>query len=300
MTAGFRHGKSIAAAALLLIALAAPVAAQNVIATVNDDPITNVDIEQHARILLVLRKPASPQAAFDDVVDTRLKLIETSKFKIKPSPSEVGWAMGFPARELKMEPQQLLAAMTRAGVSQDQVEQKFKADAAWMMYIRALNRTLEVGEPEVRAELARRGGGKSSQYTIRQVIFVVPNGAGGGVLQERFRSAQALRARFNGCEAGAEIVRTTQDAVIQGAVTRSASGLPAQLRQILDKTEVGHLTPPQRGAEGIIMLALCDKSNRDDNEAMEAVRGDLLVKRLEGVSNQRLAEVKARAIIVKK
>ena len=30
------------------------------------------------------------------------------------------------------------------------------------------------------AELARRGGGKSSQYTIRQVIFVVPNGAGGG------------------------------------------------------------------------------------------------------------------------
>jgi peptidyl-prolyl cis-trans isomerase SurA len=299
MTAEFRHGKSLAAAALLLIALAAPVAAQTVVATVNDDPITNVDIEQHARILRVLRKPASPQAAFDDVVETRLKLIETSKFKIKPSPSEVGWAMGFPARELKTEPQQLLAAMTRAGVSQDQVEQKFKAEAAWMMYIRALNRTLEVSESDVRAEVARRGG-KSMQYTIRQVIFVVPNGAGGGVVQERLRNAQALRARFNGCEAGAEIVRTLQDAVIQSAVTRSGSGLPAQLKQILDKTEVGHLTPPQRGAEGVVMLALCDKSNRDDNEATEAVRGDLLVKRLEGVSNQRFAEVKARAIIVKK
>ncbi len=300
MTAVIRHGKNLAAAALVLFALAAPVAAQTVIATVNDDPITNVDIEQHARMLRVLRKPASSQNAFDDVVDTRLKLIETSKFKIKPSPSEVGWAMGFPARELKTEPQQLLAAMTRAGVSQDQVEQKFKADAAWMMYIRALNRTLEVSESDVRAEMARRGGGKSAQYTIRQVIFVVPNGAGGGVLQERFRNAQALRGRFNGCEAGAEVVRSMQDAVIQGAVTRSGSGLPAQLKQILDKTEVGHLTPPQRAAEGIMMLALCAKSDREDNEATEAVRGDLLVKRLEGVSSQRLAEVKARAIIVKK
>lgn len=290
----------LAGALCILAANVAPASAQAIVATVNDDPITNIDVAQHERILKVLRKPASPQAALEDVIVTRLKLIETSKFKISPSQNEVAWAMGFPARELKTDPQQLVAAMGRAGVSADQIQQKFKAEAAWLMYIRALNRTLEVSEGDVRAELARRGGGNSTQYTIRQVVFVLPNGAGAGVIQERAKAAAALRGRFVDCASGAEQVASTQDAVFQPAVTRSASSLPPQLKQLLDSTPVGHLTPPQRGQEGLIMLAVCAKADREDNEAMENARNDLLTKRLESVSAKRFEEVRARAVIVRK
>ncbi len=299
MTMSFRAGVGIVLA-LCAVMATAPSIAQTVVATVNDDPITNVDIEQHAKILRVLRKPATNEAALQDVIDTRLKLIETSKFKISPSPNEIGWAIGFPARELKMDPQQLLAAIQRAGVSQDQVQQKYKAEAAWLMYIRALNRTLEISESDVRAEVAKRGGGQSIQYTVRQVIFVLPNGASGGQVQERIKNATALRARFADCASGAELVHGMQDAVIQPSMTRSSSALPPQLKQLLDKTEIGHLTPPQRGSEGVEMLAVCSKSDREDTAAMDSVRNDLLMTRLQGVSDKVFAGIRSRAIIVKK
>ena len=299
MTKNLRAGLGIAAA-LCLTLVAVPVRAQAVVATVNDDPITNVDIDQHEKMLRVLRKPASHEAALEDVIDTRLKLIETAKFKISPSSNEIGWVIGVPARDLKMQPQQLLASLQRAGVTQDQVQQKFKADAAWLMYIRALNRTLEISDSEVNAESARRGDGKSIQYTVRQVIFVLPNGAGAAQIQSRLKNATELRARFTDCASGAELVRGMHDGVIQPSMTRSSSAIPPQLRQLLDKTEIGHLTPPQRGSEGVEMLAVCGKSDRQDNEAMEAVRNDLLMKRLQSASDQKLAEVRSRAIIVRK
>ncbi len=294
----------LAAAAVLAFAAtlpwAAPAAAQNIVAAVNDDPITNVDVDQHEKMLRILRKPASPQAAMEDVVDTRLKLIETSKYKIAPGKPEISYALGIAARDLKTEPQQLAAALAHAGVSADQIEQKFKADAAWLMYVHALNRSLEVSENDVRNEIARRGNSKAEQYTVRQVMLVVPNGAGGGVIEDRVKSANALRGRFTDCVAGAQLVRQTQDAVIQQPINRSASALQPQLREMLDKTEVGHLTPPQRSAEGIEMLAVCSKSSGSDQDAMDVVRNDLLSKRLQSQSDQLLADVRKRAVIVKK
>lgn len=307
MTGTFRGARLAAmaglAAGLSVFSLAASLStarAQTVVATANDDPITNVDIEQHAKMLRVLRKPATPQAALDDVIDTRLKLIETAKFKIVADNGQMAWAMGFAARELKTDPQQLAAALQRAGVANDQIEQKFKSEAAWMMYIRALNRTLEISENDVQAELSKQGGGKALQYSIRQVVFVLPNGATGAVVEQRGKAAQALRAQFSSCAAGEAQVRAAQDAVFQPAVTRSSSSLTPELRKLLDSTPVGHLTAPQRGPEGIVMLAVCDKSQHADANAEETVRGELLNKRLQGVSDRKFAEVKSRAIIVKK
>jgi peptidyl-prolyl cis-trans isomerase SurA len=287
MALGFRGG--LRASVFVVAAFAASAAfAQAVVATVNDDPITNVDIDQHAKMLRVLHKPASNEAALQDVIETRLKLIETSKFKINPSANDIGLALGFPARELKMQPQQLLVAIQKAGVTSDEVQQRYKAEAAWMMYIRALNRTLEVSESDVRAEIARRGGAKATQFTIRQVVFVLQSGAGAAQMQDKMKNAMSLRSRFTDCASGVELVRTMQDAVIQSPVTRSSSGLQPQLKQLLDKTEV------------IEMLAVCNKSDREDSEGLETVRADLLQKRLQSVSDKRFAEVRARAVIVKK
>ena len=297
---GFLARSRVALVFCALFGAAAPALAQAVVATVNDDPITNLDVEQHEKMLRVLHKPATPQTAFDDVVDTRLKLIETAKFKVSPTQEQMVWAMGFPAREMKMQPQQLAAAMVHAGVSEDQIQQKFKADAAWLMYIRALNRTLEISEDDVRAEVQKRGLSKSTQYTIREVSLVLPNGAGGSIIEQRVKAAQALRAKFNDCASGAQEVRDATDAVIKPAMNRSASSLPEPFKKILDQTPAGHLTPPERGQTGIVMYAVCAKSDREDSDAIETARQDMLIQRLQGVSEKRFAEVRQRAIIVKK
>ena len=298
--AAIRIAAQAAFAAFALLTATLPAGAQAVVASVNDDPVTNVDIEQHLRILRVMRRPATTEAALEDIYETRLKLIETSKFKISPTDADIGWALGFTARPLKMEVPQFLMALQRAGVTEDQWKQKWKAEAAWLQYIRALNRSLEVSETEVRGELSKQGKSKSLEYTVRQVVLVVPVGAGPSVVATRLQDAQQLRAKFTDCASGADLVRATRDAVFNQPVTRSASALGEPLRAMLAKTEVGRLTQPSRGQQGVEMLAVCKKAEREDGAAAEAIRGELLMKRLEDQSKRRYAEVRSKAVIVRK
>ena len=285
-------------AAMGLGALAqTPALAQAVIGSVNDDPVTDVDIDQHMKILRVLQKPATREAALESIYETRLKLMEGSKYKVNPADQDIGWALGMTARNMKTEPQALLGALQRAGVSDDQWKQKWKAEAGWMQLTRALNRTLEASESEVRAEMAKTGANKSAEYTIRQVILVVPNGASA---EGRLAEANQLRARFTDCASGMQIVAAFRDAASMEPVTRSASALNEALRKGLDATPVGHLTPPSRGAQGVEMLAVCNKSDRQDSTAAENIRSDLVFKKLQGESNKRYQEIRAKAVIVKR
>lgn len=286
------------ASALALGALApAPAHAQAVIGSVNDDPVTNVDVEQHMKILSVLRKGATREAALESIYETRLKLMEISKYKVNPVDQDIGWALGMTARGLKTDPQSLVGALQRAGVTDDQWRQKWKAEAGWMQLIRALNRTLEASESEVRAELAKTGSAKTAEYTIRQVILVVPNGANA---EGRLAEANQLRTRFTDCASGMPLVAAFRDAAIKEPVTRSSSSLPEGLRKIIESTSVGRLTPPSRSAQGVEMLAVCNKSDKQDSAAAENVRNDLVFRKLQGDSDSRYKDIRAKAVIVKR
>ena len=273
----------------------APSHAQAVVASVNDDPVTNVDIDQHMKILRVIQKNATREAALESIYETRLKLMEMSKYKVNPGDPDIGWALGVTARRLKSDPQTLLGSMQRAGVTEDQWKQKWKAEAGWMQLIRALNRTLEVSETEIRAELAKTGQNKSAEYTVRQIILVVPNGANA---EGRLAEAAQLRTRFTDCASGIPVAAAFRDTAVKEPITRSASTLPEALRKTLDSTPVGKLTPPSRSPQGIEMLAVCNKSDRQDAAAADNLRNDMLFKKLQGESDKRYAEVRAKAIIV--
>ena len=106
-----------------------PALAQAVIGSVNDDPVTDIDVDQHMKILRVLQKPATREAALESIYETRLKLMEVSKYKVNPADQDIGWALGTTARNMKTEPQAMLGALLRAGVSDDQWKQKWKAEA---------------------------------------------------------------------------------------------------------------------------------------------------------------------------
>jgi hypothetical protein len=95
-------------------------------------------------------------------------------------------------------------------------------------------------------------------YTLRPILFVVPHGD--TALQEsRRKDAEALRSRFTTCDTGLLFARSLRDVAIREPITKNSSDLVPALRQILDKTEVGHLTSPETTAQGIELFALCEK-----------------------------------------
>ena len=50
-----------------------------------------------------------------------------------------------------------------------------------------------------------------------------------------------------------------QNAAIRDTVTKTSADLPGPLRELLDKTPIGHLTPPEITKQGVEMVALCGR-----------------------------------------
>ncbi|HEV2571619.1 peptidylprolyl isomerase [Methylocella sp. CPCC 101449] len=287
--------------ALPLPGLAPAAHAQALVATVNDSPITNQDVEQRMRILRVMRKPATNAAALESIYESRLKLAETGKYSLKPSEQDAINELARVATEMKLRPQALLASIQGARVDKQAIQEYFGAMMAWRSLVGALNKNVSVPESEVRAELAKQGAKAAGDYRLRQVIFVVPRNASGDYIQSRSQMAQQLRGRFNDCQSGIQLARSMNEVVVREQMTRGAAGLSPELMEILDKTPVGQLTPPQRGAEGIEMIAVCGKSQAgSDSGAAENIRQTLLSKRLEGVADRLYKPLRDRAIIVQR
>lgn len=274
--------------------------AQRLIATANDSPITDVDVRYRIRLLRALRKPASRSAALESIIEDRIKLQETKKYGIRPNDQQIVAQATRDAAKRKISPQ-ALSARLRA-VPESHWKEHWRAQFAWNSLIAALNKAVNVSEREVEAELARRGKkARSTEFLLRRIVLIVPRSAGGGRLQQRYREANNLRARFKGCAAGLQLARALRDVAIQPQISRSSAQMNPQLRKLLESTAVGRLTRPIRGREGIEVIAVCSKRGLGSTSAAgTTIRDELLEKKLEAASKERYERIRRRAIIVRR
>ncbi|MDB5570353.1 MAG: hypothetical protein JWN93_1536 [Hyphomicrobiales bacterium] len=279
-----------------------PVRAQAIVATVNDSPVTNYDLEQRMKLLRVLRQNASRDAALESIVEDRLKLSEINKYGLKPSDQDAAGEIARIAAEKKIPPQSLGGAMQAAKVDTKHWQEHGRAQVGWRGLVSALNKNVGVSETEVREELTKRGGKKNTnEYRMRQVILVVPRSAGAGALEARMREAEGLRTRFTDCDNGLRLARALKDVAVKEQMSRSAASLSDELANVLERTPVGRLTPPQRGATGVEMLAICGKgAEGSDGAAAQEIRQSLLAKKLEGDGEKLYQPLRKRAVIVRR
>ncbi len=299
--------QAFAAAASVFLAslcICPPLAqAQSIVATVNGTPITNLDIEQRTKLLHILHKPAGQDVALQSLIDDDVKLDETSKYKIKASDSDIGREISLVAASLKMAPEALLAALRAAGVPESHIKDHFASAFTFRSLMQAYHKGVEASETEVRAELAKEGGkaAAGTEYTVHEVVFTIALPLSMEKINNRTRAAEQLRARFTDCASGLPLARSMDDVAVKDEIRRSAKQLTEGIRQLLDKTPTGHLTPPQRSSEGIEMLAVCNKSaSTDDSAARSAIAERILAARIDAEGEKRLQELRSEAVIVKK
>ncbi|HAR15999.1 MAG TPA: SurA N- domain family protein, partial [Bradyrhizobium sp.] len=85
---------------------------------------------------------------------------------------------------------------------------------------------------------------------------------------------------------------------IREIVVKTSADLPQSLRDILDKTPVGHLTPPELTKQGIEMVALCGrKATTVDTPKKREMRDKMYVQKYEAKSKAYLQEVRKAAMI---
>jgi len=133
---------------------------------------------------------------------------------------------------------------------------------------------------------------------MRPLVLIVPRGAEPSIMEARRKEAEGLRDKIQSCEQAIQTFRAMQNATIRDTVVKTSADIPPTLRELLDKTPIGHLTPPEATRQGVEMVALCArKPTTVDTPKKREIRDKMFAQKYEAKSKAYLAEVRKGAMI---
>lgn len=294
---------TLATAVTLLICAGSPAQAQSVAVMVNGEPITNFDIEQRTKLnALSNAKANSRQEVIDELINEKVKIKEGKKYSVDPGASEVDGAFQNMSSRMRLTPDQLVQSLASKGIRPDTLKSRLKADMVWNAIVRGrFKQSLQVGEKEVDAAVQSAGGDamtEAFEYQMRPVVLVVPRGAASGMMEARHKEAEGLRERIQSCDDANRTFKSMQNATIRDTVVKTSADLPPSLRELLDKTPIGHLTPPEVTRQGVEMVALCArKPTKVDTPKKREVRDKMFAEKFEAKSKSYLQDLRKAAMI---
>ena len=309
MTITFSHRLSPliigCAAGLLLIVCASPSQAQSVAVMVNGDPITTYDIEQRGKLIfLTTHKTADRQQVLNELIDEKLKIKEAKRFGVDPTGSDVDQSYAAMSGRMRISPEQLTKSLEVQGIRADTLKARLKADMVWTSLVRGrYKESLQIGEKDVAAAVQGGGGDEKQQadafeYKMQPIVLIVPRGSAPAAIEARQKEAEALRNRVQTCAEANALFKSMPNAAIRDIVSKTSADIPPVLRELLDKTPVGHLTAPEVTKQGVEMVALCGRNPTTlDTPKKKEIREKMYAEKYEAKSKWYLQEIRKAAMI---
>ncbi|WP_334420131.1 MULTISPECIES: SurA N-terminal domain-containing protein [unclassified Bradyrhizobium] len=301
-----RFWSLIAGGAVALAVLAggaSPLQAQSVAVMVNGEPITTLDIEQRTKLnFLTTRKQMPRKEVIEELIDEKVKIKEGKRFGVDPSASDMDQAYAGMSQRMRISPEQLTKSLESQGVRPETLKARLKAEMVWGSLVRGrFKESLQVGEKDV-ADAAQQSGEATQadafEYRLQPIVLIVPRGSAQSAIDLRRKEAESLRERVQSCEQANSYFKSMQNAAIRGIVTKTSADIPGPLRELLDKTPVGRLTPPEITKQGVEMVALCDrKPTKIDTPKKREIREKMYAQKYEAKSKAYLADIRKAAMI---
>ena len=280
-----------------------PLSAQTIACMVTGEPITSLDVEQRTKLnFLTTRKQMPKQEVLDELINEKVKIREAKRFGVDPSGSDVDQAYVSMGQRMRLSPEQLTKSLESQGVRPETLKSRLKAEMVWSSLVRGrFKESLQVGEKDVND--AALGSGESSQadafeYKLQPIVLIVPRGSAPTAIELRKKEAESLRERVTTCEQANAYFKAMQNAAIRDIVTKTSADIPGPLRELLDKTPIGHLTPPEITKQGVEMVALCErKPTKVDTPKKREIREKMFAQKYEAKSKAYLNDIRKAAMI---
>lgn len=299
----WKTAAAILAGAIMLAGVPAA-HAQQVVAFVNGQPITALDIEHRAKFLqMTTKKVPARKEVMDSLIDEILETTEAKRYGLDVPDSQVDESYNTVASRMGIDAQKLTQLLVSGGASEDTLKRRLRAQIAWTNLVRGRYKaSLEIPDKDVEAQLELHKSDEKNEtgyeYIMRPVVFIVPRGAPDAAYEARKREADALRSRFTNCNDGIAFARALPDVAVRDQVSKYSSDLAQQLRQILDGTAIGHLTPPEQTAEGVQMFAVCaKKETKSDTPEMKEIREQMFQQKFGAQAKRYLDTLRRQAMI---
>ena len=173
-------------------------AASKIKYVVNGEPITSYDIARRAAFFRLRRiKGNSKKLATEELIEETFKMQMAKRLKMVVGGKEVEAAFTRFAKGNRMSNAQLSSVLNRAGVTGRGFKKFIRAQMSWQRVMSAKLRAerSQSATQDIFAKLHAQGGKKptSTEYTLQQVIFVVPKAKRRRMISKRRRDAIRLR-----------------------------------------------------------------------------------------------------------
>jgi peptidyl-prolyl cis-trans isomerase SurA len=301
------HWRGVAVAAFVgasMLVLPTAATAQQVVAFVNGQPVTNLDIEHRAKFLqMTTKKVPSRKEVMDSLIDEILETVEAKRYGLEVPDEQVNDSYKLVATRMGLDADKLTQLLTAGGASADTLKRRLRAQVAWANLVRGRYKaSLEIRDKDVEAQLQLHKPDDKDlvgyEYIMRPVVFIVPHGSADAVFEGRKREAEALRSRFQNCGDGVSFARALPDVAVRDQVSKFSADLAPALRQILEGTAIGHLTPPEQTAEGIQLFAICaKKETKSDTPEMKEIRDQMFQQKFGAQAKRYLETLRRQAMI---
>jgi peptidyl-prolyl cis-trans isomerase SurA len=239
----------------------------------------------------------------NELIDEKVKIREAKKFGVDPSSSDIEQSYAAMSARMRITPDQLTKSLESQGIRSDTLKSRIKADMVWGSLVRGrYKESLQVGEKDVDEKAKSEGDdaqrAEAFEYKMQPIVLIVPRGSAAAAIETRQKEAEALRARVQTCDDANALFKSMQNAAIRETVIKTSADIPPVLRELLDKTPIGHLTPPEVTKQGVEMVALCARNpTKIDTPKKKEIRDKMFVQKYEAKSKSYLQDIRKAAMI---
>lgn len=258
---------------LCLVPMTESLASSEVKVVVNKTAITSGDIARRQAFLRLQRRGGdTAKLAKEELVDEALKRQEIARVGASVSTNDVDASFARFAAGNKLSPAQLTQVLSQAGVGADHFKAFIAVQMSWPRLISArYNSRGKLSNQEVVTRLLEnKEKPVTTEYFLKQVIFVVPESKRNSITGKRKSEAEASRSKFPGCDGAMEFAAGYRDVSIRNLGRVLAPELPPEWKPLVEKASNG-TTGTRVTERGVEYLAICNQRQVSDDVAAEVV-----------------------------
>ncbi len=291
--------------AAVTIAMPSTLSASVIKVIVNGEPITTYDIARRAAFFKLRRvKGNRTKLATEELVDDAIKMQAAKRVNISIGQKEIDAAYARFAKSNRMPVNALTQILNRSGVTSRGFKKFIRAQMTWQRLMAAkLRADNQQASARINFTKLLREGKKPSttEYTLQQVIFVVPNAKRRSLMSKRRREANAFRNRFENCASTLQFAKGLRDVTVRSLGRVMQPQLPPDWKKFIEATREGKTTKVRDTQRGVEFIAVCkSKTISDDSVAQITFQIDQAKKGVTEAEKKYLQELKDRAIIIRR
>jgi peptidyl-prolyl cis-trans isomerase SurA len=240
--------------------------------------------------------------AANQLIDETLQDLEAQRQSIRAPEGAVNAAFASIAERLKMNPDQLVAALRSEGIDAESLKKRLRAQMVWQRLVQTTTQMkAAVSSQAVTAALVQKGDPSQmtvTEYMLQLIVFVVPDGSSPSLYSQRRREAEAFRQRYQGCDRALEQAKALRGVVVKDLGRRNSGDLTGPEGEEIERTPPGKTGPPSQTSDGVELIAVCStKEIQSTSIARTEIENELYLEQSASLGADLLKELRDRAII---